>query len=98
MGSEMCIRDRWITNWMGQSYYQVGKYEDALACLDVVLHIIPTHREGHISRSATYFQMGEYQKSYDALKNIRGWEDDEVIQRNMRALEDRMKQQSESQN
>jgi O-antigen ligase len=88
----------WITNWMGQSYYQVGRFEDALACLDVVLHIIPTHREGHISRSATYFQMGEYQKSYDALKNIRGWEDDPAIQRNMRALENRMKQQAESRN
>ena len=88
----------WIVNWLGQSYYQVGRYQDALDCLDIVLHIIPAHKEGHISRSATYFQMGEYQKSHDALKNIRGWEKDETIQRNMRALERRMSQQTGEQN
>lgn len=87
----------WITNWMGQSYYMVGRYEDALKCLQKVLHIIPDLREARISLSATYYQMGDYQNSYNALKTIPGWEEDSAIQSNMRALERMMEQQKTQQ-
>lgn len=84
----------WITNWMGQSYYMVGRYEDALYCLNKVLHIIPHLKEARISLSATYYQMGEYQKSYDALEAIPGWESDEAIIYNMNALKRKMGQEN----
>ncbi len=92
---EQFPNNMWIINWMGQSYYQVGRYSDALDCLNKVIKIIPSLREAHISLSATYYQMGDYRNSYDALKAIPDWETDPDIQKNMRALERMMAREEE---
>jgi tetratricopeptide (TPR) repeat protein len=85
----------WIINWLGQSYYHVGRYDEAIVCLDKVLKILPDFREAYINLSATYYAMGDLKNSHEALTRIPGWEDDDAVVRNMRVLENMMRRQAE---
>jgi O-antigen ligase len=58
----------WIINQMGQSYYNLGMFNKAQKCVEKVLRIIPTYKEGLKSLSAIYFQKKRYGKAYLTLK------------------------------
>jgi O-antigen ligase len=82
----------WIINWLGQSYYHVGRFDEAIECLEQVIKIIPSHKEAFINLSATYYQKGELMQSWEALSKIENYEDDPAVVRNMKVLEDMMEE------
>jgi len=87
----------WILNWLGLSYYHVGRYNDAIECVEKVIGIIPDHREAYINLSATYYKMRNFRKSHEALQRYPNWQSDSAIVRNMRVLENLMRRQESQQ-
>ena len=82
----------WIHNQMGQSFYNMGKYNHAQKSVEKVLNVLPKYKEALISLSAIYYQKQRYGKAYQALTNIEGWQNDPQIVANLKVLQEKQKE------
>jgi hypothetical protein len=75
-----------ITN-LARIYEKTESFNKAEMILDEGLKIIPNHSGLLKQKCDVYFALEEYQKAIDSYKMIQGWQQDTLIQANMKILE-----------
>jgi O-antigen ligase/Tfp pilus assembly protein PilF len=75
-----------VLNNLGRSYFEAGYYGLAEYYYLRALKIVPGYMETRVNLSTLYYKKGEYQRSLEQLKEIRGVRKPPAIKQNMRIL------------
>jgi tetratricopeptide (TPR) repeat protein len=84
-----------IMNNLGKVYYELKEYEKAKDLFERALYILPDYTESLINLSTTYYTIGEYEKTFETLKKIPFDQRDETIKRNIIAIKQVLKKETE---
>jgi len=84
-----------MMNNLGKVYYELKEYDKAKDLFERALYILPDYTESLINLSTTYYTLGEYEKTLETLKKIPVDQRDETIKRNLIAIKQVLKKETE---
>lgn len=84
---EQSPKNVWILDRLGVTLFRLGDLNQAETLFLEVLDIIPGFTGTATSLANIYFSRNEYQKAYEVLISIEGWERDPELSNNIRILQ-----------